>query len=237
MNVDRRRRLLVTASLAALVATAAAPAAADTTTRPPRQDAQLAIVKARAHAEVDRRETALTALNTRVSAATRLDPGHKTTLQGQISTAASGLQSVDAKVQADTDVAAARADAQTIVTGYRVFVLVEPRTHIVIAADIEASAVDRLTSVAGSIDAAIAKAQAAGKDVTKAKAAVADLRLQLTTAKGSSSSATGSVIGLTADGYPANKPTLVTARDSLKTARAALDKAVADARAAVIALA
>jgi hypothetical protein len=232
----RVRRTVAAIVAAASIAAVPATATAQTTARQQREDSQLVILKARAKAAVDRRETELTRLRGQVSASKRLTPGHRSTLLQQISSASSGLLSVDAKVQADTDLTTARADAQTIVTGFRVFVLVEPRTHLVIAADIETSAANRLATVADKLESAIATAQAKGKDVTAAKAAVADLRTQISTALGKAATAASSVIGLTAAGYPANQPTLTAARDSVQSSRAALKAAVTDARAAVAGL-
>lgn len=232
----RGAALALTIAATAALAVAPGPASAQTARQQQRQDAQLTFVKTRAHAEVERREAELTRLQTQVNASTRVTASHRSTLLGQISSAADGLRGVDAKVQADTDVNTARADAQVIVTGYRVFVLVAPRTHIVIAADIDSAGAARLSAVADKLDAAIAQAQAKGKDVSGAKASLADMRAKVADAKAKAGAVPDSVLPLTPAGYPGNKPTLVAARDSVQTARGDLRTAIADARAVVAAL-
>lgn len=223
-------KVAASALVALAVTVPALPAVAQTATTTARQGATLGYIKTRAKVEVDRREVALTALKTRVDGAKRVTADHRSTLDGQIVAAADGLRSLNAKIQADTDVTTARADAQRIVTDYRVFVLVEPRTHLVIAADIDTAGATRLTAVADKLDAAIAKAQANGKDVTGAKTALADMRSQISAAQAKSTAVPGSVLPLTAAGYPGNKPTLTAARDSLRAAHDELKAAIADAR-------
>src|ERR1019366_8299375 len=72
--------------------------------------------------------------------------GDKATLLSQLSADASGLQTLLGTIDADTTVAKALADTETIVTGYRVFLLEQPKVHLVIAADTETTIESNLQS-------------------------------------------------------------------------------------------
>jgi len=192
-------------------------------------------LKARDHLAIERRLTVLNGLTSRVNAATHLTSSHRSVLLGQYSSAESGLRALDAKIQSDQTVAAVRADQATIVTGYRVYVLMVPKTHIVIAAD-------RITSIAGQLTKLQAKLEAVANKATPgsgtdaAKAALADMTKQIEKATDAVSGIASSVLPLTAGGYPGNRSVLLSARSDLVRARTALRAARGDAGRAIAGL-
>ena len=72
---------------------------------------------------------------------------HQAALDGQIADAKSGARAPSArKIAGDTDAATLKADCKQIVEGYRVYLVVVPRTHEVVASDAIVAGADKLTA-------------------------------------------------------------------------------------------
>lgn len=222
----RPRRLFAAAALAVAPLLAAAPALgapSDT----------LAQVKARGDFEVARRLRTLNDLTAVVSGAAHLTPADRSSLLAQIGSDQRGLRALQAKFDADTDVATERADVRQIVTGFRVYLLLEPQVRLVRAADALTDAAQRLTAVASNLQSQVNAAQASGKDVAAAQRAVTDIGTQVTAANSTLNGVQVSLVALTPQGYPGNKPSLVQARQAILTAHSDLVTARQDAGRAV----
>ncbi len=193
-----------------------------------RQNARMEVAGSNADKEIDRRIAALNRVTTRVNAMTRISADQKSALLAQIQTAISDLNSLKVKIDADTDPATLKADKQSIVTSYRVFLLLIPKVEILAHADISLQVSNQMMADNATIQAKIATAQSAGKDVTEANKLLADRTAKVTDAQAKAQSVINSVSGLTPEGYPANKPTLLAGRDSLKTVREDLKTAFQD---------
>ncbi|HYA00006.1 MAG TPA: hypothetical protein VEK76_06605 [Candidatus Binatia bacterium] len=225
---------------AALFAGSALPAAADTSSPSPSPAASpssspsagptsgacrgstaavLACIKQRAATAIANRETTLQALTTALNNSANVTAGDKSTLLGQIQGDESGLSTLNTTIQNDTTVQQAWSDAQTIVTGYRVYVLEAPKVHLVIAADTETAVESFLQSVMPAVQTAITDSNASADKKAEAQAAFNDCASQLAAAQSETSGVVGSVINLEASGYPGNEPTLASARQSVTTAR------------------
>jgi len=141
------------------------------------------------------------------------------------------------KNAAETTVAAVKADAQSMVDDYRVYLLIEPQAHLTIAMDIETTAAGTLRQVADKLAAAIDAAKAAGKDVTKAEAGLADLRTQVGAAEAAIDGKADTLLALKPgpDGN-AIRAQVGPIREAVRAARTALRKAAADAKAIKAAL-
>ena len=122
----------------------------------------------------------------------------------------------------------ALADTETIVTGYRVFLLEQPKVHLVIAADTESTIEANLQSKLPTIQTAINNSNASAAKKAAAQTAFNDCTTQLAAAQSASSGIDSDVINLLPSGYPGNQPTLVTARNSVQTARSDLEKCKTD---------
>ncbi len=126
-----------------------------------------------------------------------------------------------------------RADIGTIVTGYRIYLLMVPMTAEVIAADDEAAAVGRLTTVAGKLQDRIDADQNAGKDVTQAQADLANMNTALGQVSTSTLAGISSqLLGLSPADYNNNGPAkgiLQADHATLQGFRASLNAARADA--------
>jgi hypothetical protein len=131
-------RIVAGGAIAGCIGLAATPAFAttSTTTQNPNahgpsatnQAAALAKIKADANTAIQSR---LTALNAVIGVLNGLSNCAVTPLVTTAQTDVTGLTALDATIQADTTVAQARTDAQTIFTGYRVYALVIPVDHLV----------------------------------------------------------------------------------------------------------
>jgi hypothetical protein len=183
--------------------------------------------------EINRRLVTITVLQDHVSNPNGLTDSHRSALQALLTADATGLTALKAKIDGETDVPTLRADIATIVTGYRIYLLVVPVTAEVISADSETAAVGRLSTAAGKLQDRIDAAKAAGKDVS---AAQADLD-NMTTALGEVDTSTlagisSQLLGLTPadynDGGPA-KGILQADHKTLQGFRASLNAARTDA--------
>ena len=207
----------------ALAGPAAAQAQTDTTTVAAGRRAEVRsdaidALKARGDYEIDRRLHTLADLTKRVQNAEHLTAANRDALTQQLAAETSGLTALRAKIDADTDLATLRADLRDIVTQYRVYLLMDPKVHLVVAADRALAAADAFDKVFAKLDGKLGVDQAKLAD---AKAKVADARKQ-------AGGVPGSVIPLQPPDYPGNRPTLVSARDNLRTARQDLRAARAE---------
>ena len=198
---------------------------------------RMTYLKARGHLAIQRRLNEIDRLTALVNGATHLTSSNRSALLSKLSSDTSGLQSLDTKIQGDTDGTTLRSDLQSIVTAYRIYVLVAPQVHIVVASDRVAAFVSLGNTIADKIQSKIDAAKAAGRDVKKAQEALDDMKKQLADAASAIAGVAAKVIVLTPSGYPGNRSTLLDARSSILTARAHLVTARADAHTAVNALA
>jgi hypothetical protein len=179
--------------------------------------ARLACIRQRATTAVNDRESALRELAGDVNSSVAITAGDRATLLGQIDSDESGLETLLGTIDSDTTVAKALADTETIVTGYRVYVLETPKVHLVIAADTEGSVEHLIQSVLPAVQAAIDASSSPNK--AAAQAAFNDCSNQLAAAESASSGIVAEVIDLQPSGYPGNQPTLEAAAGSAQTAR------------------
>lgn len=214
---------------------ALAMSAAPTYAAPPTGlDAAKQVVTAR----IDGRLATLKALGTAVDAAQHLSAAHKSTLSTLLQSDQSGLNTLRTKVSGETTLAGVRADGQSMVDDYRVYLLVAPKVRLTIALDLETAASGALKTTADTLAAAIATAKQNGKDTTKAEADLADMRTQTGAADTAITGQTDTLLAIT----PGPDGTAIQAkvkpvRDAVRTGRTDLRKAQADAKAIRAALA
>lgn len=189
-------------------------------------------------ARIDGRLATLKALTTAVGAAQHLTSAHKATLNDLLSGDQSGLTTLRTKVSGETTLAGVRADGQSMVDDYRIYLLVAPKVRLTVALDIEAAAAAQLKTTADTLAAAIATAKQNGKDTTKAEADLADLRTQTDAANTAIAGQTDTLLAITPgpDGA-AIQAKVKPVRDAVRTGRTDLRKAQADAKAIRAALA
>jgi hypothetical protein len=194
----------------------------------PAADTGLAALKQTTVGRIDARTATLNTLQAAVNGAQRLAPAHKAQLTSIVSADLSGLAALKTKVSGETTAAAVRADATSMVTGYRVYLLVVPQVRLTVAADLAGAAGLQLRQVHDTLAAAVAAAKRSGKDVSKAEADLADMLTQI-------DAATVTGVGALLDTRPsadagAMQAVVQPVRDSAHAARTSLRKAVADAK-------
>lgn len=183
------------------------------------QDAVITRLKTRADNEITRRVDALNRLIDRLNGIKRLTSTQKTDLTSQVQDQINALNTLKAKVDADTDLAVLRTDVQSIIKSYRIFALFIPKTYIIAHADRLLDVVDILVGIQGKLQTRIDTAKTAGNDVTSMQNLITDMTTKLTDAKTQATNAINAVLPLTPDGYPGNKTILQSARTMLVTAR------------------
>ena len=226
-------RIFLIAAAVAVATTAPAVAGPRTTGM---TQARMTYLKARGHLAIERRLNELDRLNALVNGAKHLTSTDRSTLLSKLSSSKTGLQALDTKIQGDTDGTTLHNDLQSIVTAYRIYVLVAPQVHIVVASDRIAALVALGNSIAAKIQAKIDAAKGNGKDVKAVQAALDDMKRQLADAMAAINGVADEVIALTPSGYPGNRSMLLNARSSILNARAQLLKGREDAHTAVNAL-
>ena len=189
-------------------------------------------LQALGNCEIDRRLVTIQVLQDHVSNPNGLTDSDRSALQALLTADTTGLTALKAKIDGETDVTTLRADIGTIVTGYRIYLLMVPMTAEVISADSEAAAVGRLTTVAGKLQDRITTELNAGKDVASAQA---DLN-NMTTSLGQVNTSTlagipTALLALTPAEYNGGTagPVLKTDHTTLQGFRTSLDAARADA--------
>jgi len=189
-------------------------------------------LQALGNCEIDRRLVTIQVLQDHVSNPNGLTDSDRSALQALLTADTTGLTALKAKIDGETDVTTLRADIGTIVTGYRIYLLMVPMTAEVISADNEAAAVGRLDTVVTKLQARITADQNAGKDVTQAQANLTNMQTSLGQVSTSTLSAmTQALLLLTPAQYNAGtaKPVLTSDHTTLQGFRSSLNAARADA--------
>jgi hypothetical protein len=195
-----------------------------------RQQDRLTRVRQRGDNELSRRITALTNQVGRIQDMKRLTSDQKTSFTNQIQAEITSLQTLKAKIDADTDLTTLLADVQSIVQSYRVFALFMPKIAILAHADRLMSVDADMGTISTKLQDRITRASTAGKDVSAVNNLMTDRAAKLTDANTQAQNAINAVLPLDPSGYPGNKTTLTNARDMLKTGRTDLRTAFSDAQ-------
>jgi hypothetical protein len=188
----------------------------------------LVALKARCNVAVQRRLAVLHTDSTFVAQSSALSSADRATLQGQISEDEQGLTALDATIQSDTTLAQAHADCERIVTGFRVYVLEDPKIHEVIAADGVSRVNGSLQTLIPELQSLINASTVPPADRAAAQHELNDLTSKVNASQTSISGVTASVINLAPAGWPGNQVDLQSARQNIKTARTDLVGARAD---------
>jgi ATP-dependent protease HslVU (ClpYQ) ATPase subunit len=186
--------------------------------------------------EITRRLTSLSTLSSKINAATKLTATDKTTLSNEVSSEISELTSLKTKLDSETTVTGATADAKTIINDYRVYALVLPKVNLVKFSDDIQTTDSRLTILAQKLQTRITADQKAGKDVSAAQSELNDMTTKTTAAQSIASNIESNVIILEPTDYNSNHSVLSGYNAQLKTAHSDNLAAASDAKSIVAAL-
>lgn len=216
----------------ASAATVSAPTASSTTPVPsPTPGVTLAQLKARCNTEVQRRLASLAADQSFIQKASALTASDRAALLQIVTGDEPALTALDATIQADTTLKQAHQDCAQIVTGFRVYVLQEPKMHEVIASDTVTGTNTSLRQVAGLLAADINDANLPPAAKQAAQEALNDLYAKVAASEAIIGGVSASLIPLTPAGYPTpdvsvlqkGEQSITSARQDLHGARADVD--------------
>mgnify|MGYP001791533152 CR=1 FL=1 len=182
----------------------------------------------RANKEINRRVELLNKLITKINSVKRLTPAQKLSFVAEIQTEISSLQSLSGKIKSDTDPLVLKADVQSVIKSYKVYLLFVPKIEIIAAADRLANVADEMSSYSAKLKTRIDVAKTAGTDVSSLETLLADMNAKIADAKTQASNAIGVVLPLTPDEYPGNVAIFQSARKTIQAGRLDLVTALQD---------
>jgi hypothetical protein len=186
--------------------------------------------------EINRRSTNLHDAMTKLEATTKLKAADKATLTTQLQTELDGLTALKAKLAADTDLAVARADVQSIVVGYRVYALMLPKARMTLAANRFALAEARLTELYVKLQAKVDALKADNDtsiDTAALQVTLDDMKEKIASSKTGVDEVVSKLLALQPTDYNADHAVLTTHRATLKSAQTDLKTARGDARSVI----
>lgn len=136
---------------------------------------KLATIQARAVKEIVQREDTLGKLEAQVLSSTKLNSTDQSALSTELTSEASGLETLEGQIKADTTADQASTDEATIFTNYRVYAVMVPKVELLTIADNQQNIEAKLTTLAASLQVKITADQTAGKDLTDVASAQTEL--------------------------------------------------------------
>jgi hypothetical protein len=183
-------------------------------------------LKQRADKEIQRRVEDLSRLITKINGLKKITDSQKADFVSQIQAEITNLNTLKAKIDADTDLDTLRTDVQSIVKSYRIYLLFIPKINVLVAADSLDTIADKLDVVAAKLDLRIGSSSA---DTTSLKTTLADMKTKTADIRVQSQKARGAVLPLTPDGFPGNKTILQQGRQYIVAGKKDADGAKKDA--------
>jgi hypothetical protein len=237
MNRIASTTLIGAAAAVALVAGSCAPAFADGTATPaPSGGKTLGVIQANAKVKTTARIGALGTAIAKINAAQDISSSDRTTILATLNGDVAGMNTVEAKVAADTTVATAAADYKTIFTGYRVYAVAIPQSRFAAAADrMTSTTIPKLTTAQSKLAAALA-----GPDASKSTPALladlADMSTQIAAAGAALNGIAAESLAVTPAAYNSNHSVLSPIRSAVKTSIDDLKKASTDGKTVLAAI-
>lgn len=181
-------------------------------------------------AQLGGRTKQLTALAVLVERDPSLMAADRSTLATDLANESAGISALQASATTASTCTDVLDDWRAMVHNFRVFVVMTPQVTITIAADSESAVVASLEALQPRAAATIARADAAGQDISQAQGAYAAEISELNLAQETISGITGTVLGFTPASYPGCWPTFLSEQQLLQAGDADLHAAAADLR-------
>jgi hypothetical protein len=179
----------------------------------------LEMLRAKCLAAIDIRLPALAAARSELAANGHVSDDHQAALTADIDETAARLRTLADEIKGDTDLATLRDHCRSIFEDNRVFALVLPRTRLVVGSDTAGDAGAKLHDMAGKLGDAIAKEEAAGRDMSQAKADLDAMKAQIASGVAAAGTIPGAVLGLSPADWNADHDVLQPSRQQLRVAR------------------
>ncbi len=185
--------------------------------------ATLTGIKVLANSKITRRVNSLNAAIAKANAAKGLGSS-QSAIVSYLNADIAPLQQLNQKIQSDTTVTQAGQDFSTIFTGFRVYLLVLPASHLAAVADRDtATVIPRLSS-----DASKAKGYVNSGNQAQLQPLITDLTNQSTTLGSAASGLSATLLAYTPAQFNADHKLLTPAKSSEQTARGVLRKGRSD---------
>lgn len=213
--------------------TALAAGTATSTVTPAPAGIGLTNLKQACEAAIDKRLGSLATLGTTVSTNTYLTADHKALLGGEITGETTGLTALRAKIAADTVRSVLVADCRSIVDEYRVYLLMTPKVHLMIAGDAAVAIGARFGDLAAKLQADINVDKASGKDVTDAQRDLNNMEAAVASATGAAApvpTVLNFALPLNPSDYLNDRQDVLTARSDVNTAHTDFVQARSDVK-------
>ncbi len=187
---------------------------------------------ARADKMIDDRISDLTHLQARINDMKKIATSSKVSLVAKVQASINDLNTLKAKIDADTDATVLKNDIASITSSFRIYKLVMPQIEIVLAADRINVVVDMMNGIGAKFQTRISGV--ATGSTSSLSATLSDYYAKLADAKLKAAAAASSTLALTPDNgdktkQDANQQALKNARDMIKTAKEDLKAAREDA--------
>jgi hypothetical protein len=193
------------------------------------QKCNLTTIQSRGAEEIIRRLKTLNTLQAKISSATHISSSDAAYLTAEVNAEISGLTALQTKLAADTTCATARADAESIINEYRVYLLVVPKVELIKTADDQQTTDAKLASLSTKLQARITADKNEGKDVTSLQIDLNDMNNQTKNSLTLSSTVEAAVLPLQPSDYNTDHNILEGDYTQLKTAHGDLVTARNDA--------
>ena len=195
-------------------------------------------IKERAQAAIDRRLDTIDRLRAALNERNHVTARHKADLIVDLNEAEAGLRTLSREIAAATTLPQLRVLVPKIATDFRIYLVVAPKVHEVIAGDTMVWVVGNpLADAQSRIEEAIQRAQDAGYDTSEAEQYLGQMVIHMSEATSLAGPVPGSVIDLDAGDWPdPAKGLLLQGRDDLQAAHGEIRQAVEAAHNAVQAL-
>ncbi|HLF70411.1 MAG TPA: hypothetical protein VI541_05585 [Actinomycetota bacterium] len=180
---------------------------------------------------IERRLPVLERLALRIETNRRLDDARRDVLSQQVRDVSSGIMALRGRLASGSSLESLLAECRSVRSRFRVFVVVEPKVHLVIAGDRSLATAEKLENIHGRLTARVDQAQTEGRDMLEARVILDRMKSALDKAKSEAASAIAIAIALDPADHPNNRDQLRAARTLLRSAFADLKQALGEARA------
>jgi hypothetical protein len=237
MNRILSTSLIGTAAAAALIVGTCAPAfASGTSTAAPSAPKGLAAIQTLAKIKTTERIGVLNTAIVKINAATDITSSDRATILDTLNNDLAGMNTVEAKIAADTTAATAAADFQSIFTTYRVYAVAIPQARLAAGADrMTGTTIPRLSDAQSKLAAALAGPDAS-KSTPALQADLTDMQNQITSATGALGGVSAAALAVTPADFNANNSVMAPIRTSVTAAIADLKAAAADGKTVLAAI-
>lgn len=182
-----------------------------------KEETQLTKIKERANKMIENRLTSLNNILTRIQNDRKLSSEDKASLTQQVNDVISKLTTLKTKINADTDVETARADAKSIVNDYKVFAMFEPKIRLLIVIGNLQTLSLKMSAILTRLQTFVNEQKSNGQNVVALQASLDDINTRLKTidTKLADDKTKISAVTVTSD----YKTTFVAVRQDLATVR------------------